>query len=173
LATAHAVAAPLNAAASSASAGLIINAVVHNRTTSIVWRGTESLLTHRWRGMDSNHRSFTGRLAVARPGNVVARTSRPSRRDSRFERFRVRTRLFAGGRWIRTFSSAPDGQRFRGLVRDRPAPVRRSGYFRAFANSRRRNRFAAQAGRKLGGLCANGTIRIVRVPASSAACGYK
>ena len=34
---------------------MIVNAVVPNRTTGIVLRETESLLTHRWREMDSNY----------------------------------------------------------------------------------------------------------------------
>jgi hypothetical protein len=42
-------------------------------------------------------------------------TLAPSPRGSQ-----VRTRLSAGGEWIRTFSSAPDAQRFRSFVRDRP-----------------------------------------------------
>src|SRR5690242_10398230 len=42
-------------------------------------------------------------------------------------------RLAAEGEWIRTFSSAPDGQRFRSFVRDRPDRLSAQGLIRAVA----------------------------------------
>src|SRR5690349_18114730 len=46
---------------------------------------------------------------------------------------RERDGLSAGGEWIRTFSTAPDRQRFRSFIRDRPDRLPAQGLIRAVA----------------------------------------
>jgi hypothetical protein len=58
--------------------------------------------------------------AASRQAPLAFRSLDPFRALREPDCRRVRTRLAAGGEWIRTFSSAPDGQRFRSFVRDRP-----------------------------------------------------
>ena len=65
-----------------AKAGIRVNPVAASRTTGVVLRGTESLLTHRWRELDSNHRSrlFEAAFQRRRRERFVADSSLEQRR---------------------------------------------------------------------------------------------